>query len=643
MEFGRSAAPLMPGITPCLVDLRPVFRSSTWICAALACVILVITVLPGFAAAPRHILMLHAFNHPYSPWSDIAASFRTELSNTFLEPIDLNEVSIDTTRLGPEEEAPFVEYLRALLSRRRLDLVVPVGAPAAFFMERHRKELFAQAPMLIIGADQRRIPASTLTDKDTAVLLDLDLAAQLENILRLRPDTTNVAVIIGNSPVERFWTSELRRAFEPFADRVKIEWLNDLKFNEMLARAASMPPQSAILWIIVSEDAAGIPHLQERALKALHEVATAPVFGVGDYDLGRGIVGGPLVQTQAAGREAAEVASRILKGDAPASIKPTPIPFGPPMYDWRELQRWGISEALLPPDSIVQFREPPAWRRYFWQVAAIAAVVLGQSLLIAYVLFQSRRRQAAEAEAAEQRQEVMHLMRVNTLGELSGAIAHELNQPLTAILSNAQAALQLLAEKSPDLAELRDTVNDIIHEENRAGDVILRVRNLLRKGEHRFERVDINELIESTIALLNSEFINRRIGIATDLANALPATWGDPVQLQQVLLNLLMNAMDAMTATPDAKRRIKISTRVDQRGPVVVHVRDHGTGIKTEAKSQLFKPFYTSKDHGLGLGLAICSTIAQEHGGQLTLSNHMAGGAVATLTLPQHEFLMAAK
>ncbi len=241
---------------------------------------------------------------------------------------------------------------------------------------------------------------------------------------------------------------------------------------------------------------------------------------------------------------------------------------------------------------------------------------------------------SAEAEIALQRLEVEHLMRVSVLGELSGSIAHEINQPLTAILSNAQAALNLLAQEAPDLVEIREALEEIVHEDDRAGEVIHRLRDLLKKGERKAEDVNINDLVKSTISLLNSELIGRDINIKLNLENKPLLARGDSVQLQQVLLNLAMNAMDAMVSTPMEQRSILISTRAGETGTVDVFVEDRGHGIDRKMNGRLFEPFYTTKAHGLGLGLTLCSTIVEAHHGRLTLVNGEGGGAIAGFSLP---------
>jgi C4-dicarboxylate-specific signal transduction histidine kinase len=232
---------------------------------------------------------------------------------------------------------------------------------------------------------------------------------------------------------------------------------------------------------------------------------------------------------------------------------------------------------------------------------------------------------------------------VSVLGELSGAIAHEINQPLTAILANAQAALCLLPEGAGNLAEVREALQDIVLEDNRAGQVIQRLKNLLKKGETAYEPIELNEIVNTTIALLNSELIGRGVRLQVVLANDLPLTSGDPVQLQQVMINFIVNAIDAMAETPAAQRVIAISTRTTRSGGVEVVVRDCGTGIDPLESGRVFEPFFTTKKHGLGLGLTICSTISEAHGGELSITNTAGGGAEARFSLPAQEMLIAAQ
>ncbi|HME28531.1 MAG TPA: MASE1 domain-containing protein [Pseudolabrys sp.] len=246
----------------------------------------------------------------------------------------------------------------------------------------------------------------------------------------------------------------------------------------------------------------------------------------------------------------------------------------------------------------------------------------------------STSRKMAEAESDMQRQEIAHLMRVSMLGELSGGLAHELTQPLTAILSNAQAGKILLAGGKKNLAEIGNIFDDIITEDGRAGEVIHRLRGLLKKGEIKYEAVDMNELIASTLRLLHSELIDRRISINDEKNIDLPPAHGDPIQLQQVLLNLFMNAMDAMDGVPPAQRAISINTAATNEGGIEVRISDCGTGLPPAQEQSVFKPFFTTKKRGLGLGLAICASIMKLHGGSLSLQNNVSKGAMAIFRLP---------
>jgi signal transduction histidine kinase len=584
------------------------------------------------AAEPRRVLLLHSFGPDYSPWGETAASFRTELFKQSPDPIDLYEASVFTARFEtPHEEGPFIDYLRALFSDRKLDLIVASGAPAANFVQRHRSLLFPSTPMIMTALAQTRVSEGPVSANDTAVALALDLQDHIRNILRLRPKTKNVVVVIGNSQLEKYWLKELRQLFESFQNQVSFTWLNNSSFDAILSQAASLTPQSAIFYFLLAADAEGVPHVQDQTIEALHRVATAPIFGFGDYELGRGIVGGPLNPTQALGREAAGVATRILKGEAPSNIKTLPMGFGPWSYDWRELKRRQISESLLPPGSIVQFRELTVWERYRWQTSLVAFALLGQMLLITWLLYERRRRHRAEVATRQRATELVHMNRRAVAGQMSASIAHEVNQPLTAILFNAETLHDLLGRERPDLGKIREIVVDIIAEDTRASEVIDRIRKFLQKDESKSEIVDLNELVASTMHLLHGDLVKRKTSVETALAADLPAIGGDPVQLQQVLLNLLINAIDAVGSKSPPRRMIKISTRANGKH-VEANIADFGHGIAADNQQRLFEPFFTTKEHGLGLGLSICSTIVNAHGGRLSIDNNDHGGATVVLS-----------
>ena len=181
-------------------------------------------------------------------------------------------------------------------------------------------------------------------------------------------------------------------------------------------------------------------------------------------------------------KQAAEVALRILGGENVADIKPTFVQLAAPMFDWRQLQRWGIAESSLPPGSTIHFREPTLWERYWWQIALVTAVILLQGGLIAGLLREHRRRQLAEVQSRQRMAELVHVNRIATAGELTASIAHEINQPLGSILTNAETAEVILNSSSPDIAELKDIVKDILRDDRRASEVIRRMKSLLKKN-----------------------------------------------------------------------------------------------------------------------------------------------------------------
>jgi C4-dicarboxylate-specific signal transduction histidine kinase len=226
------------------------------------------------------------------------------------------------------------------------------------------------------------------------------------------------------------------------------------------------------------------------------------------------------------------------------------------------------------------------------------------------------------------------MTRVATMGELTASLAHEINQPLTANLSNAQAAQRLLAAGDGHIEEIRDILADIAADDQRAGEVIRRMRNLLRKGESKPAELDVNEVVDEVAGLVGGEMILQNVTLGLDLSANLHRVHGDRVQLQQVLLNLLMNALDAMKDTPGGSRKVVVRTTVVGPRSVEVSVQDAGGGVPSERAEEIFEPFVTTKPHGMGLGLAICRSIIQAHGGRIGSRKNADRGVTFWFTLP---------
>ena len=305
------------------------------------------------AAEQKRVLLLHSFGANFRAEDTFADYLRTDLAEKSPYPLDRYEVSLEIARFpeGERDEA-FVSYLRAVFADRPPDLIVTMVSPAARFIQRHRRDLFPSTPVIFAALDARAIKDATLAANDTTVAVSIDLNAIIENILRTLPNTTTLAVIMGDSPIEKFWVNEFHLALRPFEGRVKPVFMNDLSFGEIQKRVAALPPASAIYFGDLVIDAQGVPYRQEEVLARLHAVANAPIFGRFDYQLGDGIVGGPLLSVRTLSRKTAEVAVQILEGASPGDIKTPPQRLGEPEFDWRELRRWGVQQADLPPDSM---------------------------------------------------------------------------------------------------------------------------------------------------------------------------------------------------------------------------------------------------------------------------------------------------
>jgi signal transduction histidine kinase len=600
-------------------------------------VVLILFALLGSAAAePRRVLLLHSFGPYFAPWNEIAGRFREGLLKQSPYAIDLYEASLQIERFeASQDQEPFLHYLRELFAGRNLDLVVAMGAPAARFFLRNRARLFPYTPLLITGTDERTLRDVPQGINDTVVGSTFNQAQPVEHILRVLPDTAHISVIIGDTPIEKFWLAEYHRALQHLQNRVTLEWLNGLSIDDIARRVAELPPRSAIYYAHVHVDARGVPQENDRVLSRLHEVASAPIFGFIDSNLGHGIVGGPLLSTRRIAEQSTTVAIQILGGTAPRDIKTPALGLSAPAYDWRELKRWKISEAGLPAGSIIEFREPTAWERYRWQLIGIFLALVCAAGIIGWLLVERRARRTAELEARQRLFEVMHLNRTAEAGALSASFAHELSQPLEAAMLNAETVERLLTANPPERARAKAANADTQQAIKHAAQLIQHLKKLLKRGsEPLLQEFNLNEAVADALHLLSPEAAKRRITLSANGSQQTLPVRADRIHIQQVVLSLATNAMDAMIGSARDARAITIQTSLREDSQVEVSVTDSGTGIPKDKLGKVFDTFYTTKKEGTGLGLSIARTIVENYGGRIWAENRIEGGAVFRFTLP---------
>ena len=600
----------------------------------LALIVLVLAATDAAAAEHRKVVILHSVGPEFRPWNEYAKQIRAELERLSPWTLDVREYSLESARSGDANSEPsFVQYLNALYADHVPNLVVAIGAPAAAFFRRHREHLFPKTPALFTAIDQRRINYSDITDYDALVAVKNDFRFLFESFLRISPDTRVVAVVNGNSPNELFWRKEIQKELKPLEGQIDIRWYDNLSFLDIVKETASLPPHSAIFWNTMVVDSTGVAYEGDRALTTLYGTANAPIFSHDDSFFGQEIVGGPMLSARKLSEEAGAVAVRLLEGEKPSSIRVEPVGFAKPIYDWRQLQRWGINGSRLPPDSEVYFRERTAWETYRWQIVLVVGVLLIQTALISGLSFERRRRLHAEVQSRQRMSELARVNRFSTAGVLTASIAHEINQPLGALRANAETIQLMMESATPDMDEIREIVTDIRRDEERASAVILRLRSLLKKTPFEIRDIDFNDVVRGTIDLVAGVATARQVEFGSSLSAVPLPVKGDPIQLQQVILNLIVNAMDATSDLPAGKRRVSIWTTYKDKS-AEASIADCGPGIPPDDLKRVFDPLFTTKAGGMGMGLSIARTIIEAHRGKLSAENPPGGGALFRIELP---------
>lgn len=588
----------------------------------------------GQPSQARRVLVLYWYDKDYPLNVATERGFRSALDAERTVAVEYYSEYLESNRFpGTQQEQAFYDYLQQKYAGLPIDVVVASGTGTENFLLQHRRALFSDVPMVFIGS----LPVTMDAARElgvTGIVTYRAFRKNLELALGLHPRTEHVFIVSGTLERDKRVEMRARKELRGYNPGVIVTYLTDLPLDALILRMKSLPERSVVLYARQQFSIQGGRVLEpEDILAAISPAARVPIYGMSEVNLGWGIVGGDIFTLEGNGARAAELVLRILRGtrvqDLPVESAPTVR-----LFDWRQMRRWGLREDQLPAGSIVRFRDPSLWDLYKWHILGAALVCVLQGALIVALLIQRASRKRAELQAQVQQRELTHLSRIVTIGELMGTLAHELRQPLTAIRLNAQAARRFLTQEPLDRAELQDSLEDIIRSDERASEVIQRIRQAMRRNEAQQQALDLNGVVSDALSLSASELAARSVAVTTHLAPGLPAVLGDRVELQQVLLNLILNACEAMSGTPDYRRALSVRTELAPGDGVQVSVTDVGPGVPAGSADRIFDPFFTSKEQGLGLGLAICRSIITEHQGRIWADGNSGAGATFIFRLP---------
>ena len=539
---------------------------------------------------------------------------------------------IDPLRFPGAIEADIVALLQRKYADTPIDLVIASGADSLEFAARHRDSIWPNAAIVFNGvfdgSPWRRPP------RTAGVTMALDIEGTVALGRALVPSMRRLYVVSGSSTYDReilvIAMQKLARVDPP----VEIHYLTGLTRGQASARVSALEAGDIVLYLSMLRDSDG--QLSGPNAPALVQVASSssvPVLSAIQTQYGRGVIGGSSPSYHLHGRAAGEIARRILQGVDPDTIDVKTVPAANCEVDWYAMQRWQVAEGNVPAPCTLVNRPPDAWRTHLWQIAIAAGIIVVQAALLFVLLVQSRRRRVAEARLQARTADLAQESRISMIGALTANLAHEINQPMGAILSNAEAAQIMLEQGTLTPEKLREILNDIRADDLRASEVIRALRSLFARSQWRPTTIETNAEVAEALRHVEFEAARRHVKLMPNYGSHMPPVLGDSVQLQQVVINLVVNAIEAVAHLAGIRREVRIETSADSTG-VAIAVTDEGPGLSPEDAGRLFESTFTTKRESMGFGLSIVRSIVEMHRGRVWFEPNVPRGAVFRVWLP---------
>jgi len=584
------------------------------------------------AGAPWRVVLMRGWDSLYPINLTREKALRETLADGAPRLIEFFPEEIDPLRFPGAIESDIVALLQRKYVDTPIDLVIASGNDALEFAARHRDAIWPNAAILFNGVfegTQWHRPPRT-----AGVTMALDVEGTVDLGRALVPSARRLYVVSGSSAYDREILVVAMQKLARIEPPLEIHYLTGLTRGQASARVSALEKDDLVLYLTMLRDSDG--QLSGPNAPALVQVASSssvPVLSTIQTQYGRGVIGGSSPRYDLHGRAAGELARRILQGVDPDTIDVRTVPAATCEVDWYALRRWQVEEGNVPAACTLVNRPPDAPRTYLWQVVIAIAIIVVQAALLSVLLVQSRRRRIAQARLQARTADLAQESRISMIGALTANLAHEINQPMGAILSNAEAAQIMLEQGTLTPEKLREILNDIRADDLRASEVIRTLRGLFARSQWRPTAIEANTEVAEALRHVQFEAARRDVKLMPNYGSGMPAVLGDSVQLQQVVINLVVNAIEAVAHLAGIRREVRIETSVVSNG-VAIAVADEGPGLSPEDAGRLFESTFTTKRESMGFGLSIVRSIVEMHRGRVWFEPNLPHGAVFHVWLP---------
>lgn len=586
---------------------------------------------------PCNILILFSLEPESQVYRNIIQGLKEKIRSEYPNPVNFFMDYVELSRFNDDQHlSDFFSYYNKKYSGYKFDLFISMGPNLYPLLKKYRPQVMDSVPVIYMETYLTQLNQNRIVPgkNETIVFSDYDIEKITKIPLTLFPETKNVFIVAGSSNWEKGWIEMYKSVIENMNKKYNITVLSGLELHDLVERSKYYPENSVVFMLTYQKDVSGLTYYGVEVIKKVAPYANAPIFQM--YDVGMEYsVGGYIINTVDVGKKVGEVSVRILNGESPESIGIYHSNFSENVFNYSQLKKWKIDEKSLPENSKIMYREYNYYDQYKYYILGGLIFIIFETLLIFLLIVLNRKQKNQSRKIIEQENRYQTLVdynRLSELSELTASLSHQLNQPLTAILSTAQASLRFIKNNQSDKMPVEEIMNNIVEDVKRASEIMNSLRSMIKQETREKKRVNINKITREVFLLFISQAAVRDVIASAEYDDSEPFVFADPILIQQVILNLLLNALEALENFNIKPQRIFLKTEVSG-DDVIISVKDNGPGIPDNLKVEIFKPFFTTKKTGLGIGLAICRSIIEDHKGKLIFENIKPNGSVFKFNL----------